>query len=114
MGSAPDEALAEIRRRSPRMYDALVEGAFGGTLADAELRRADREIATVAMLAAVGGAETQLRSHVRAALLQGITATELIALCEHVALYAGFPRALNALAVVDEVIAEAGLPRPAA
>jgi len=114
MGSAPDEALAEIRRRSPRMYDALVEGAFGGTLADAELRRADREIATVAMLAAVGGAESQLRSHARAALLQGITATELIALCEHVALYAGFPRALNALAVVDEVIAEAGLPRPAA
>jgi 3-oxoadipate enol-lactonase len=36
-----------------------------------------------------------------------------VALCEHVAVYAGFPRALNALEVVDAVLAEAGLVRPA-
>ncbi|HEX3814180.1 MAG TPA: alpha/beta fold hydrolase [Mycobacteriales bacterium] len=113
MGSAPEESLAEIRRRAPLMYDALVEGGFGGTLAHAELGRAYREIATVAMLSAIGGAENQLATHTRAALRQGITATELIALCEHVAGYAGFPRGLNALAVIDEVLADAGIPRPA-
>jgi 3-oxoadipate enol-lactonase len=49
--SAPD-MLVEVRERSPQLYDAIVEGAFGGPLARAELSRDDRQIATVAMLAA--------------------------------------------------------------
>lgn len=114
MGSSPREALAEVRLSSPLMYDALIEGAFGGTLANPDLGRAAREIATVAILAAIGGAESRLATHARAALRQGVTAPELIALCEHVALYAGFPRALHALTIIDQVAAEAGQPRPAA
>jgi 3-oxoadipate enol-lactonase len=113
MGSSPEETLAEVRLRSPHMYDALVEGAFGGTLAQAELSRAAREIATVALLAAAGGAERQLATHVGAALRNGVAASELLALCEHVAVYAGFPRALNALEVVDQVLTDAEIPRPA-
>jgi 3-oxoadipate enol-lactonase len=91
----------------------VVAGAFGGPLARAELGRAERELATVAVLAAAGGAERQLARHAAAALRHGIAASELLALCEHVAVYAGFPRALNALEVVDAVVADAGLPRPA-
>src|SRR5882762_5865828 len=102
MGSSPGQALAEVRRRSPQLYDAVVEGAFGGTLSQAELGRAGRELATVAVLAALGGAEPQLAVHARAALGHGIVASELRALCEHVSVYAGFPRALNALQVVDQ------------
>jgi len=113
MGSAPEEALAEVRLRSPQLFDAVVEGGFGGSLVHAELSRVAREIATVAILAAAGGAETQLASHARAALRAGVTATELRELCEHVAVYAGFPRALNALTVIDAILTEAGIPRPA-
>lgn len=113
MGYLAEDALAEVRRRSPQMYEAVVAGAFGGPLAGAELGRTDREMATVAMLAATGAAERQLANHARAALHQGVTASELRALCEHVAVYAGFPRALNALAVIDEVLIEAGIARPA-
>jgi 3-oxoadipate enol-lactonase len=113
IGSAPGETVADVRLRSPRMYDALIEGAFGITLAQPDLGRAAREIATVAILAAGGDAKPQLALHARAALHQGITAAELIALCEHVALYAGFPRALSALGVIDQVLADAGIPRPA-
>ncbi|GIH12463.1 alpha/beta fold hydrolase [Rugosimonospora africana] len=113
MGGAPDQDLAAVRQRSPQLYDALIEGGFGGTLAHPELSRTDRELATVAMLSALGGAEPQLASHIRGALRQGITPTELRALAEHVSLYAGFPRALNALAVIDQVLTETGEPRPA-
>ncbi|MFD1544121.1 alpha/beta fold hydrolase [Nonomuraea guangzhouensis] len=113
MGSDPEETLGEVRLRSPHMYDALVEGAFGGTLARPELGRAARETATVAILAAIGGAEAQLATHARAALHNGIAPDELRALAQHVSLYAGFPRALNALTVIDEVLAEAAVPRPA-
>ncbi|MGI5130059.1 alpha/beta fold hydrolase [Pseudonocardia sp. CA-107938] len=112
MGSDPEQALADVRRRSPQMYDAVVETAFGGPLAHAELGRASRELATVSMLAALGGAERQLAVHVAAALRLGIAASELRALAEHVSVYAGFPRALNALAVIDEVVAAAGIDGP--
>jgi 3-oxoadipate enol-lactonase len=114
MGAAPADALADVRRRSPQLYEAVVEGAYGGPLAHAELSRADRALATVAILAAAGGAERQLAIHARAALRMGAAPSELLALCEHVAVYAGFPRALNALAVVDEVLGDAGVPRPPA
>jgi 3-oxoadipate enol-lactonase len=112
MGQLPEEANAEVRERSPQMFDALVEGAFGGTLADPALSRADRELATVAMLAALGGAEQQLARHAAAALRQGIAPSELLALAQHVSAYAGFPRALNALAVIDQVVTGSGRPRP--
>jgi 3-oxoadipate enol-lactonase len=112
MGTSPDEALTAVRLSSPGLYRAVIEGAFGRTLADGELTRAAREIATVAILAAAGGAERQLATHVRAALRNGITAAELRALCEHVALYAGFPRALNALSTIDDVLTDTSNPRP--
>lgn len=112
MGASPEEALDAVRLSSPRLYWAVIEGAFGGSLADAELTRAARELATVAILAAAGGAERQLAAHARAALHNGITAAELRALCEHVAVYAGFPRALNALSTIDDVLTDAGSPRP--
>jgi 3-oxoadipate enol-lactonase len=72
IGEAPLEALADIRAAWPDMYEAVVTGAFGGTLARPELDRGLREIATVAILAATGGSEPQLATHTRAALLQGV------------------------------------------
>jgi 3-oxoadipate enol-lactonase len=112
IGKGAEESQDELRARSPHMFDAMVEGAFGGTLSHAELGRQQRELATIAVLAALGGAERQLASHVKAALHNGLEASELIALAEHLSVYAGFPRALNALAVIDEVLAEAGVARP--
>ncbi|MGR6914419.1 alpha/beta fold hydrolase [[Actinomadura] parvosata] len=112
MGSAPDEALAGLRRQSPELFDAILEG-FGGPIARTELSRTARELATVTMLAALGGAEPQLAVHTAAALRNDVTPAELRALAEHVSLYAGMPRALNALRVIDEVLAAAGTPAPA-
>jgi len=92
------------------MYETVLEGAFGGPLARSELSRRERELASAAIVAALGGADRRLASHVRGALHQGVAPHELLALAEHVAVYAGFPRALNALDVVDEVLREAGAP----
>ncbi|WP_326672317.1 alpha/beta fold hydrolase [Streptomyces sp. NBC_01257] len=113
-GVPAEDALARIREQSPQMYATLVDYAAAGVVTHAELGWAERELVTVAVLAALGGAEGQLATHTRAALHQGHAASELLALCEHVALYAGLPRALNALAVVDEVLTASGLPGPAA
>jgi 3-oxoadipate enol-lactonase len=112
IGVAPAEGLAELALRSPQLYETLIDSAFAGPLSRPELGRIQRELATVAILAASGSADRQLASHARAALRLGVAPSELLALCEHVAVYAGFPRALNAVAVVDEVVADDGLARP--
>jgi 3-oxoadipate enol-lactonase len=112
MGARPERALEGLRRQSPQLFETLVDSVFGGPLSRPELPRDKRELATIAILAAAGGAEAQLRSHLRAALEQGIATSELLALCEHIAVYAGFPRALNALAIVDEVASSHGLSPP--
>src|SRR3954452_9379451 len=112
IGSDPWASLGELALRAPQMLETLLASAFAGPLSRPELSRRDRELATVAALAAIGGADAQLAVHVRAALRHGIAASELLALAEHIALYAGFPRALNAVATIDETIAQAGLDRP--
>lgn len=112
MGRRPEEALGEVLQTSPQMFEAVVEGAFGGALARPELGRRARELASVAIIAALGGADRRLASHVRGALRQGIEPSELLALCEHVSVYAGFPRALDALAVVNGVLEEQGMAKP--
>jgi 3-oxoadipate enol-lactonase len=112
IGSPPDATLADLRKANPKLYATLVEGAFAGPLAHAELSREQRELATVAIAAALGAAERQLAIHVAAAMRTGLVASELLALAEHVAVYAGFPRALNANAVIVRVLEEHGVPSP--
>jgi 3-oxoadipate enol-lactonase len=68
MGARPERALEGLRRQSPQLFETLVDSVFGGPLSRPELPRDKRELATIAILAAAGGAEAQLRSHVRAAL----------------------------------------------
>ena len=103
-----------VRQTSPTLADALTEFAFGQIFCKAELGRRERELATVAILGAIGGAETQLRVHLGAALRSGVDPDELIALCEHLAPYAGIPRALNVLREVRVLIEELDLVRPRA
>lgn len=104
-GRDPQQTLATLRLRAPQMYRWLIDGAFSLPLADQRLSWRDREIATVAVLTALGGADPQLRVHLEAALHHDITADELRALVEHTSVYAGIPRALNALDRVSEVAA---------
>lgn len=104
IGGEPGERLAAVRAASPEMYETMIESVFAGPLARPELARADRELATVAMIAAIGGADDKLGGHVRAAQGHGWHPSELRALAEHVSAYAGFPRALHALEVIDQVV----------
>ncbi len=114
IGGDAEQEQAGLRAASPELYDTLVRHGFGGMLAGAELTRAQRELAAVAIIATLGGAPRQLARHTTAALRHDITPDELRALCGHIATYAGFPRALNALTVIDETLTEAGHARPPA
>lgn len=60
----------------------------------------------MAALCALGTAAPQLRVHIHGALNVGCTREEVVEVMMQMALYAGFPAALNGLFAAREVFAE--------
>jgi 4-carboxymuconolactone decarboxylase len=86
---------------------------FGDVYTRPGLSLRDRELATVAMLAAKGGHEAQLDVHLHAARNVDLTVDELREVLIQVAFYAGFPAAINAMRRLQALEAkEAGSSRP--
>jgi len=65
-----------------------------------------RQLVTVAALAAMGTAAPQLKSHIYGSLNIGLTRTQLVEALIQIAVYAGFPAALNSLKIAREVFRE--------
>jgi 4-carboxymuconolactone decarboxylase len=101
----PWESFADI---AP-VLGSEVGHAFGTIVSRPGLDLRTREMATVAMLAVLGGAEPQVSFHIGGALRAGATAGEIVELLSQVSAYAGFPRALNAMAVARQVFADNGV-----
>ena len=91
-----------------------IEFNFGDIYSRPGLTLAQREMATLAALVAIGGLEPQLRGHTRGALRAGLSATEIIETVIHTVQYSGFPRALNAIRVVTDTLEECGVEIPPA
>jgi 4-carboxymuconolactone decarboxylase len=60
----------------------------------------------VAALCAIGNAAPQLRVHIHGALNVGVTREEVVEIIMMMAVYAGFPAALNGMAAAKEVFLE--------
>ena len=84
---------------------------FGDVWERPELSRRDRSLITLAVTQALY-ATAEIRLHVRRALDNGVTQDEIAELITHLALYAGWPRAVNASVTAAEVYVERGLTRP--
>jgi len=105
-GAAGEAVIAGLQDIAPDFAELLFEFPFGDIYAREALSLRDREIATVAALSAMGTAPKQLGVHVHGALNVGVTREEIVEVMMQMAVYAGFPAALNALAVAKDVFAE--------
>jgi 4-carboxymuconolactone decarboxylase len=97
------EALKEI---APDLARYTIEFPFGDVYSRGGLSLKEREIATVAALTALGNAQPQLRVHIHGALNVGCTREEIVEIMIQMAVYAGFPAALNGVFAAKEVFAE--------
>lgn len=111
-GPAGLAVVEQLSRAFPDFARCLVEFPFGDIYAREGLGLREREIATVAALCALGNATAQLRVHVHAALHVGCQPAEVVEIIMQMAVYAGFPAALNGLSVVREVFGECGIQLP--
>ena len=101
-GEAVVESLKDI---APDFARYLLEFPFGDIYARPGLDLRSREIATVAAVTAMGNAAPQLKVHIGAALHVGLTQDEIVEVIMQMAVYAGFPAALNGLFAAKEVFA---------
>jgi 4-carboxymuconolactone decarboxylase len=92
----------EFLARLGDLGDLTVDFVFGDVHARPGLPVRERELVIVAVLAALGGLEPQVRAHIRAAREAGATDAELEETMIQVAPYAGFPRAINGLKLLRE------------
>jgi 4-carboxymuconolactone decarboxylase len=95
--------VAEVAPDFARM---VIEFAFGDIYSRDALDLRSRELIAIAVLAASGNAGPQLRVHVESAASAGITKPEIVEVLMQIALYAGFPAALNALADCHDLLTD--------
>jgi len=103
IGQRVVDSLADI---APDFARYLIEFPFGDIYSRPGLDLQSREIAVVAALTAMGNAAPQLKVHIQAALNVGVTREEIVETIMQMAVYAGFPAALNGLMVAKEVFAQ--------
>jgi len=104
-GEAGDKVVASLADISPDFAQYLFEFPFGDIYSRPGLNYRDREIATIAALTALGNAGPQLRVHIEAGLNVGLSRDEIVEIIVQMAVYAGFPDALNGLFAAKEVFA---------
>jgi 4-carboxymuconolactone decarboxylase len=101
----PSGAQKLIGDFAPKLVELTDNILFGDIWARPELVARDRSLITCEALITNGSTE-QLRAHLGIAKTNGVTETELKEAIIHLAFYAGWPRAMSAIAVAKEVFGD--------
>lgn len=105
-GEAGERVVQSLADIAPDFARYLIEFPFGDVYSRPGLDLKSREIAVVAALTALGNAAPQLKVHIQGALNVGVTRAEVVETIMQMAVYAGFPAALNGLFAAKEVFAQ--------
>ncbi|MGR2780421.1 carboxymuconolactone decarboxylase family protein [Bacillus subtilis] len=104
------DVIAKMRENAPtnqkHIQDYLSAFCFGDFYTRGGLDLKTRELLTLCIISALGGAEGQVKAHVQGNKNVGNDKETLITAITHCLPYMGFPRTLNALACISEIIPE--------
>src|SRR5690606_6830979 len=106
-GLGGEKVIESLRDIAPDFARLIIEFPFGDIYSRPGLDLKTRELAVVAALTAMGNATPQLKVHIRAALNVGCTGKEIVEVMMQMAVYAGFPAALNGLFAAKDVFSQA-------
>ena len=105
-GTAGERVISSLAEICPDLGRYIVEFGFGDVYSRPGLSLRERELATIAALTALGTATPQLKVHIAAGLHVGLSREEILEVMIQMALYAGFPAALNGVFAAKEVFAQ--------
>lgn len=105
-GPGIDSALKRVAETSPELARFLVEFPFGDIYPRPGLDLKTREMLTIAALTVLGYPQAELKDHIRGALNVGCTPDQILEIILQMAVYAGFPAALEAVKTAGSVLGE--------
>ena len=105
-GEAGEKVIESLKDIAPDLARYTIEFPFGDIYSRPGLDLKSREIAVVAALTALGNAAPQLKVHIHGALNVGCSREEVVEIIIQMAVYAGFPAALNGMNAAKEVFKE--------
>ena len=105
-GEAGQKVIDSLADIAPDFARYILEFPFGDIYSRPGLDLRSREVATIAALTAMGNARPQLKVHIAAGLNVGLGREEIVETIMQMAVYAGFPAALNGLSAAKEVFEE--------
>jgi 4-carboxymuconolactone decarboxylase len=105
-GPGIESALKKLAATSPDLARCLVEFPFSDIYPRAGLDLKTREMLTVAALTVLGYAQAELKEHIRGAMNVGCSRDEILEIILQMAVYAGFPAALEAVRTAASVFGE--------
>lgn len=105
-GRIGEKVIESLEDIAPDLGRYTIEFPFGDIYSRPGLDLRSREIAVVSALTALGNAAPQLKVHINGALNVGVTRTEVVEIIMMMAVYAGFPAALNGMAAAKEVFSK--------
>jgi 4-carboxymuconolactone decarboxylase len=105
-GQAGQKVIDSLADIAPEFSRYLIEFPFGDIYSRQGLDLRSREVATIAALTALGNAAPQLKVHIEAGLNVGLSRDEIVEIIMQMAVYAGFPAALNGLFAAKEVFGQ--------
>jgi 4-carboxymuconolactone decarboxylase len=102
MTKEPSAAQKLFGDFDPKLAELTDNVLFADVWERPGLSKRDRSLITVAALIALNRPE-QLRPHLQRARENGVTKDEVVEVITHLAFYAGWPNAINAITVAREV-----------
>lgn len=100
-----DRAEAAKSDLDAPFQDLITEGAWGTVWASDAISLRDRSMLTLALLAATGNFD-EIPMHIRATARTGASKSDVMEAFQHVAIYAGVPRANHAIKLAKQTYAE--------
>jgi len=101
-GESGARVVDSLRDIAPDLADWIIDFSYGDVMARPGLDLRSRQLATIAALTALGNAQPQLKVHIAGALNVGCKPQEIIEVILQMAVFAGFPAAINALTIARE------------
>src|SRR5579862_1001041 len=99
---ASSAARDALRAFAPKFIELTDDVLFGDVWERPGLSKRDRSLITCAALVALQRSD-QLRGHLERALANGVTKDELSEIITHLAFYSGWPTAVTAATIANEI-----------
>ncbi|MEM5786353.1 MAG: carboxymuconolactone decarboxylase family protein [Syntrophobacteraceae bacterium] len=99
---AGEKVIESLKDIAPEMADFIIEFSYADVFSRGILSPRETEIVAIAGMCAAGTQRPQLIIHIKSGINVGLTKEQIIEIMDQMAVYAGFPAALNGISAARE------------